>query len=183
MASCHKLLSKLTPSGDSWLPVDSLWEHSMRCSVLARTMGRSLRVPPRMGREATTAALLHDVGKMVLARSSPSSFRAAGLRSSADRIPLWQAEFPIFGTHHGEAGAALLRLWGLPEGIWRAVANHHTPHHEGATGPNVTALVHVADCLSHLNEKDALPVHFDGPAMAAMELPDTLDGWAVHAEG
>lgn len=92
---------------------------------LARRM--ALGLPGVSSDEAFLAGVLHDVGVLVLATLPPS--RAAG-----PAVP------------HGEVGAYLLGLWGLPPTVVEAVAHHHAPRPVG-DGLDLGLVVHVAQAL------------------------------------
>ena len=53
------------------LSVESIWRHSVRTGALARAIARAERAPREVENDAFTAALLHDVGKLILAANLP----------------------------------------------------------------------------------------------------------------
>jgi HD-like signal output (HDOD) protein len=81
-----------------------LWSHSVAASLGAEVIGAlsPIMVPP----ETVTAALLHDVGKLVLARFLTPELLAgiADARIDGERSEM-QAEIDVLGVHHGELGA------------------------------------------------------------------------------
>lgn len=80
-----------------------LHEHSLRVAQLA-----SERAPdPATAREAFAAAMLHDIGRLVLTLED-----TAGTDAPAE---------------HARVGAYLLGLWGVPATVIDAVAQHHAP--------------------------------------------------------
>jgi len=76
---------------------------------------------------AATAAMLVDVGRLVLASCIPDQYRAIVAEASRRGLPLARLEHEALGCTHGEVGAYLLGLWGLPEEVTAAVAGHHRP--------------------------------------------------------
>ena len=88
--------------------------------------------------EAYTAALLSDVGVMLLAGYSPNDYPDlhAGL-PHGDALLL--AERARFGADHAEVGGRFLAAWGLPEELAAAAAGHHGGFDPALTG-NFTAL-------------------------------------------
>ncbi len=103
-----------------------LWRHSVASSLAAEVIMAMAQHP--VPAEAVTAALLHDVGKLVLARFlTPdlliglSDARLQGERSSM------QAEVDVLGVHHGELGGLIARNWGLPDRIAEGITHHHAP--------------------------------------------------------
>jgi len=98
---------------------------------------------------------LHDVGRLVLASSCGTEYRAALDCARAGRITVAEAEFQKFGCTHAEVGAYLLGLWGLPGSVVQAVAWHHAPARSAdiAFGPVIA--VHVAAQYDHRLHPDA----------------------------
>ena len=131
--------------------LDELWQHSLKVSLFAERIAQTLS--PRdteLRYQAQVAGLLHDVGRLVMARKLAVNFKAARELSAAKGISQVEAEKEIFGTSHAELGAYVLALWGLPDAVVEAVAFHHSP--EQMTGDcrrRPVAAVHAADRLSH----------------------------------
>jgi putative nucleotidyltransferase with HDIG domain len=76
---------------------------------------------------AFTVGLLHDIGKLALARPSRRNFSTIRQCIEQESLSRTEAEKKILGADHGEIGACLLKSWNLPEEIIEAVANHHQP--------------------------------------------------------
>lgn len=125
--------------------VEEIQRHS-RCVA-----GIAARLPVGQQQAAATsvAALLHDVGKLVLAVHLPEVFERALQASLSEKRPLYRVEESIHGTTHAEIGAYLLALWGLPASIVQAVLRHHHPiHPAGNTTLSMDFAVHIADLLT-----------------------------------
>ncbi|MBI5387464.1 MAG: HDOD domain-containing protein [Verrucomicrobia bacterium] len=135
--------------------LDSMWHHSLETSRCARAIARTERLPESVASMASTAGLLHDLGKLVLASNLPKSSALAVKIARRHRIPLWDIEQDVLGTSHAEIGAALLHIWGLPYEIAEAVAFHHTPRRQGKSNFGPLAVVHVANALSHEGKSDS----------------------------
>lgn len=176
MAVAHKMFAVEVPSPISKLNVEELWAHCIKVSMIVRKVGNHLKLPRGVIRDACTAAIIHDIGKLVLAYSLPEGYAAACTRASSDQMPLWQAECAIFGNTHAGVGGSLLKLWGLPPGVVHAVAMHHTPHCSGETTPGPATLLHIADAVSYGARVDS-PSMLDGEHLRSLHLPDILNYW------
>jgi len=104
-----------------------LWRHSVAASVAVEGMPAALRWTPPA--EAATAALLHDIGKLLLSRDlsrAAAEFltRTAreGGRTTAD------VEGELLGTSHAELGARIAEVWRLPSSIVQGIRFHHACH-------------------------------------------------------
>ncbi len=110
---------------------------------LARRMAQGSRAKE----EAFAAALVLDLGKLVLASAFPEPFERIAYRGSSDPVPLLVHERDAMGVAHTEVGGYLLGAWGLPMSLVSCAMNHHEP----STVPrsDVLTVVHVADALVH----------------------------------
>jgi putative nucleotidyltransferase with HDIG domain len=126
-----------------------VWRHSLSAAHCARLVARWHDNSAEVVGEATTAALLHDIGKLILATSLEDEYGRALARAEQDRIPQWEAEREIIGATHAEVGAYLLGLWGLPETIVEATAWHHRPSACPSSRFSPLGVVHVADAIEH----------------------------------
>ena len=97
--------------------------------------------------EAFTAAIVHDVGYIILARALPAELAEVVERSRTTDEPLENIERAVMGVGHAELGAYLLGVWGLPFSIVESVAYHHRPSAVTVGTRDVLAAVHAADAM------------------------------------
>jgi HD-like signal output (HDOD) protein/ActR/RegA family two-component response regulator len=116
-------------------------------SLLAARAARRFMVDKSLADEAFTSALVHDVGKIVMALGMPAEFSAVVRESKASGRPEYAIEKERFGASHAEVGAYLLGVWGLPFSIVEAVAWHHQPDAIQDGTCDTLAAVHAADAL------------------------------------
>lgn len=136
---------------------------AIACAALARRMTKD----PRRADAAFTAALLHDIGNVVLAMGMPAELDAMlGTDSCQDTL---EREREALGVTHAEVGAYLLGLWGLPHAIVEAAAYHHTPSVVLDGDREILATVHAADVLS--TGVGQLDMDFLAQAGCTSELP------------
>jgi HD-like signal output (HDOD) protein len=102
------------------------------------------------------AALLHDIGRLLMASAMPDQFCAVLSRASETGCRPFEAEEYLLGTSHAEIGAYLLGLWGIPSLAVEAIAHHHHPTRIPNSGFDCTAAVYVADLLDY--ELEAHPM-------------------------
>lgn len=159
-------------------PLNELWHHCVSTAVSVRRIAWHVRASANVNRAAFTAALLHDVGKIIMAIAHGSDHARLRAHPEFPQRPLWQEEERIFGHHHGTAGAMLLELWGLPSSVVEAVALHHTPHRLCDNTVTPLVLVHIANALvnsespTHLVES-----HLDSGFLQRLLLPAKIDLW------
>lgn len=146
--------------------VEQIQQHSRSVAAVAA----KLPMPQKLAAATSVAALLHDVGKLILAVRLPETFERALEASLRENRPLYSVEEEMHGTSHAEIGAYLLALWGLPCSIVGAVSRHHHPlHAAGDRSINMDAAVHIADLLVHEAE---------GRAENCRQIETELSGWS-----
>jgi len=96
---------------------------------------------------AFTAGVLHDIGLVVYATRLPERLQECLVWAREKQRSLPDAEAELFAAGHGEIGAYLLGLWGLPYPILEAVAYHHRPAELPHEEFGDLAAVHVAAAL------------------------------------
>ena len=142
IASCvSAIMDKPIPGYE--LPPGELWRHSIAVSVAAEGLVNELNV--EAAEELFTAALLHDVGKLILGRPMADAFHQINDEISRG-IALEAAEEKVLGTNHADVGARILSQWSLPGNIVNAVRWHHDPEAAEKTDPMLD-IVHVANVL------------------------------------
>jgi len=145
----HDLTQILQVPKSSGLDTEILWCHSINTSLVAKEMGRKNQLSANVIEEAYTVALLHDLGKLILAHVYDQEYQEALTTSREQRIPLWKIEKDLFGNCHAEVGAHLLQLWGLPKTFVEAIKFHHCPHRKSSGASMATELVHLSDYLEN----------------------------------
>ncbi len=121
-----------------------LWEHSLGAGVAANIICRRLKLPEC--EEISTAALLHDIGKVIIRLNFGDDYRQLLALIADEDISMLAAERRLLGTDHAEVGAWLAKSWFLPHKLIEPIAFHH----DVAASPTQeikTAVVHFADVL------------------------------------
>jgi HD-like signal output (HDOD) protein len=75
---------------------------------------------------AFIGAMLHDIGKLLLAANLPLDYSAVLKAAPTKEFGVWQAENEMFGFNHAEVGGCLLAIWGLPLSLAETVLQHHS---------------------------------------------------------
>lgn len=126
------------------LKVGQLWRHSSVTSAAAEVVRE--HATAEIPAEVSTAAVLHDIGKCVLAEFVDQQ-RGATLRAARSAgATLVEAEFEALAVNHAEVGATICPAWGLPETIRLAVQCHHDPQRCDTYASHA---LFVADRLAH----------------------------------
>lgn len=131
------MLDRFRESGISGSALRLFQAHAMAVANVA------MRLVERRDRDdAYAAAMLHDIGQLVLCMAFGEVYDGI---SSLDRDRLVAAEAELFATTHDQVGAYLLGLWGLPVEVVAAVAQHHSPLADGE--PEVSRAIRIAELI------------------------------------
>lgn len=125
--------------------VVGLWEHSMGVGMAATIISKRLKLPET--EETATAALLHDIGKVIIKIKLEQDYDLLRARIEQDGLSMTEAERELLETDHAEIGEWLARTWLLPEKLSEPIACHHDVS-KSVLHQNKTAVVHIADVLT-----------------------------------
>lgn len=128
-----------------WSPGDYA-RHSVCTALSAEVLAEvSERVDPPL---AYAAGLVCDVGKLALAYACPAFYPSVSLRCRTNPCTWEQAERAIFGFHHAEVGARLLRQWSFPELFAEAIERQFDPERAPGEALPLVAHLHAARFLA-----------------------------------
>jgi HD-like signal output (HDOD) protein len=102
------------------------WAHAVKIAEKARQLCGSEQLDEHTTETAVIAAMLHDIGKLLLAANLSYDYSAVLQDAEKNKKPCWQTENQMFGFNHAEIGGCLLAEWGLPLPIAEAVLYHHS---------------------------------------------------------
>ncbi len=132
-----------------------LWHQSVAASTAADIirLTSDVQCPP----ESSTAALLHDFGKVVLCQHFGGQvLEMLATAAATEGISVVEAERAVLGIDHAMIGGLVAQSWQLPESIVEAIAYHHQAH-EGLSA--VCAVVSLAHAMVHdILEQPETPV-------------------------
>jgi putative nucleotidyltransferase with HDIG domain len=121
-----------------------LWEHSLGVGVAANLIARRLALPEC--EEISTAALLHDIGKVIVSLKCSEAETQIRRTIRDQHVYMWEAEREIIDTDHAEVGGWLSKSWFLPDKLCEPIAFHHDVV-QSENHRIKTAVVHIADVL------------------------------------
>jgi HD-like signal output (HDOD) protein len=155
---------------------DTEQEHSL----LVGKVVRRLVTNPRQARNAFTAALLHDIGNLILAVCQPDQYKKVSQVCKKTDRPAHEVEAELLGVTHAEVGAYLLGLWGLPHPIVEAVAYHHNPSAALERTIDVPTAVSLANALvEEIIDKRPVPIEHH---LESLKVIDNLPRWRAMAK-
>jgi putative nucleotidyltransferase with HDIG domain len=141
--------------------------HAVATQAAADKIARELGHDDRD--ELLTAALLHDVGKLILVQAYPAypTEIHGEARTPGERVHRERREL---GVDHAVVGGVLARRWSFPGTLATAIERHHS---EDATG--TAAIVRLADMVAHYGHGETIDRNELLQAGRALDLsPDDL---------
>src|SRR3954454_18702667 len=155
----------LEPNGSWEVKPERFRVHALATQRAADRIGRIVGWVERD--ELAAAALLHDVGRLVISRLHPGYkvYFDAVSRTPEQRL---REEREQLGIDHALVGGVLARRWNIPQRIAVAIERHHASGADGLAG-----LVATADMLAH---------HAHGEAVNPDRLRAGAEACGVSAE-
>ncbi len=153
------ILSSVKKNTCGDFPVISYWRHSVCTALVAEAIAKSLRRYDCAidENELFSAAILHDIGKLIATTMEPESFVQIYTQSI-------QSEVPFFKIEEGEVahtflGAYYAEHWGFPNDLKRCIQLHHEPLSDKKLALR-TSIIHVADIMAHVLGFKIFPEEF-----------------------
>lgn len=127
--------------------VTDLWEHSVAVALMSQII--SQKITGQEDNTLYTAALLHDVGKIIMGEFVRDSLAKINALVSTQRVSFLEAEEIVIGINHADLGGKIASYWKFPAEIVDAIAFHHRPDLLEKEEKMMPWIVYIADqtCL------------------------------------
>ena len=144
------LLSSLALRTFSSIPepiinLSAFWGYGVECGITASTIARYSSMPA--SNYFFTLGLLHEIGHIVMYLKSPELSLQALDASQTQEFTVTDLEREYIGFDYGELGAALMRLWNLPEVYQQVATCHLQPQLADEAYQNEVQIIHLAHSL------------------------------------
>jgi putative nucleotidyltransferase with HDIG domain len=136
-----------------------LWEHSVAVALMSQILSR--RIQGKEDPVLYTAALLHDIGKVIMGEYVYESFQQIFDLVKVKQCSFLEAEEEVIGINHAELGGRIAAHWNFPVEIRDAIAYHHRP-----------------DLLKKEDKTDAWLVYLSDQACLMFGIDGGVDGLA-----
>ncbi len=122
------------------------WLHSIKTAIIARHL--AMQNASILDHESFfTAGLLHDIGRLVLAKAAPDAQAVIEHLAESEGHNIVDVEADKLGITHIDVAHELMVKWKMPSVLTQCVIKHHDTHHEGPFAIE-TAIVYLANELS-----------------------------------
>lgn len=154
------------------LTSDDQLTHSIAAAIIAEDICGYLKVDDK--ETIFTAALMHDIGKLILDAFFESGPPDIMKRARINGESLEVTERKTLGMDHGELGAMLLEAWEFPQRLVIPVRWHHAPEGSRGQQQTITDIIHIADNLSRTSGigvgDEGLQYHLSKDALKRLKL-------------
>lgn len=139
-----------------------LWEHSLSSAIFARIIATRKQLPSP--EEISIAALLHDIGKVILILVFKEDYIKILESVNEKEEFLFELERQYFGITHAEVGGIIAKKWNFPLKLVEPIMYHHRPQLSEKYQIE-TAVVHLSNILAlargigYSGEQFVPPVH------------------------
>ena len=156
------------------LTTGELWRHSVASALLARKLAAAKAMADV--HFIFTAALLKDIGKVVLQQHVTEGLQKILELVSEGDCSFREAEKAVIGIDHAELGAMVARVWQFSPKMVEIIANHHQPA-QATQAREETAVVYVGDLLCMMmginSGLDGLAYRFDQQTIQSIGMSPT----------
>jgi putative nucleotidyltransferase with HDIG domain len=124
-----------------------LWEHAVGTALMSQILAK--KILKREDPQLFTAALLHDIGKIILGVFVSEKYHEIKNVMSVQACSFLEAEEDVLGLNHAGLGGTITAAWNFPQDIQQAISYHHRPQRHPAAVDPMPWLIHLADqaCL------------------------------------
>jgi putative nucleotidyltransferase with HDIG domain len=121
-----------------------LWRYSVSSAIIAQELAMEKQV--NNVAMIFTAALIKDIGKVILSTYVADAFEAIQNRIENKGMTFSAAEKDVLGIDHAELGAMVAQQWHFDPEMVEIIKYHHDPLRAGEMGLPL-CVVYVADCI------------------------------------
>jgi putative nucleotidyltransferase with HDIG domain len=121
-----------------------LWRYSVSSALIARELAE--KKGSKDNHLVFTAALVKDIGKVILNQYVDDSFEKINLLVAKHGFSFREAEKAVIGIDHAELGGRVAERWKFSPKLVNIIRNHHLPD-ENEEYDFETCIVHLADTI------------------------------------
>ncbi len=160
-----------------------LWRHAVSSAHVAKKLAGKFGISQNK-HLIYTAALLKDIGKLILGRFVAFSFEEINILVNSKGFSFNEAEKKVIGMNHEELGAMVGQKWRFSDKLIYIIRHHHLSN-ESAREDQATSLVYLADIICMMmgvcTGADGLSYRFYSDVLKRMDLTEK-DLQAIIAE-
>lgn len=155
-----------------------LYKHSLYTALILQDLAHVFNLEKPLA--AYTAGLLHDIGKIALARKITMGQQQRITEeyiAGKPNLSLCDVEKNVLNMNHAEVGAELARRWNLPEMVVDVIHWHDTPLEANSRWISMICLTYAASRIAIAHDKGGIPDYLqDDPVMIRLKINNEKAG-------
>lgn len=124
-----------------------LWKHATLTNKIVIEIYKRL-LKKNIDNMASSAGLLHDIGKIILLKNYPQNYKNVIARVKSEKLSLSKVEKEELKISHEEVGAYLLKWWDIPNPIVEAALYSEKPLSSSKMNREIVSVVSIASSYS-----------------------------------
>jgi putative nucleotidyltransferase with HDIG domain len=165
-----------------------LWRHAISSALIAKELAEKNKSEHKQ--LIFTAALLKDIGKVILDRYVSGSFNTINKLVQNGECSFSEAEKKVIGINHAELGGIVAKMWDFSPKMISMIANHHMTD-ESVRNDEDISIIYLADTvcmmmgigvgadgLAYRFHKDVL----DNMGISPMDLQSIIAGFGSNMQ-
>jgi len=156
------------------LEAGELWKYSVSSALIARELAEKKGVKDT--HLIFTAALLKDIGKVILNQYVKDSFDKINALVTKQNLTFREAEKEVIGIDHAELGGMVAESWKFSPKMVEIIRHHHRPQ-ETSMSEFESAIVYMADTICMMMGigvgSDGLAYRFHREVVESLELTES----------
>ena len=121
-----------------------LWRHAVSSALIAKEL--AVKKKSEQKHLIFTAALLKDIGKVILDRYVGGSLKKINNLVHNGDCSFGEAEKKVIGINHAELGGIVAKMWGFSPKMKFMITNHHMSAKSARQDPDIS-IVYLADTV------------------------------------
>ncbi len=147
-----------------------IWEHCNITAFYARFIALENGMQEK-AEKVFIAALLHDIGKIVLLSTNRTLINKISAIVSNRRIHMSSVlEEIAIGVSHSEIGALIAEKWNFPDYLIQTIRNHHSPLNSPSEFSDIASMVYLANMLYGIEKKRYTPAYIEADVQKKFKL-------------
>ncbi|MDD2238142.1 MAG: HDOD domain-containing protein [Kiritimatiellae bacterium] len=134
--------------------LEPLWAHASEVAYISSLLCVRYKCDPHVTELAYNAALLHDIGRIVLEGNYADTYVAMKKVCSRKKVSLDAVEDLIEGVNHTILGAKLAEKWNLPDAIVATIRYYRLPLSASENMQQIAKIVALSHILANLLRGD-----------------------------
>lgn len=150
--------------------LERFWQQSVYCSLIAKELASQAKLKDI--ERYFLLGLLHNFGELAVAVQSPE--KAMLCEQYTEKMKPWQQQRTILGYTYANVSAEILKLWGLPEELYRPIEHFNEVMY--ALDDQDTAILNAASRIA------LSIIHPEKYSQTKILNPEIIKSFGLHAE-